>query len=115
MRESSRRQKSSSEVNSPLASRSRIASFHRALPDILDRGQTVADGIGSAFPRCAAVADRIRVSDPCYNSGLNFNPLRFTSGGRIGMPIRLHSPTKIEILSVLLISLLSKPAMNSTG
>ena len=31
------------------------------------------------------------------------------------MPMRLHSPTKIEILSVLLISLLSTAAMNSTG
>ena len=37
------------------------------------------------------------------------------SGGKIEIPIRLHSPTNTEILSVLLISLLNSPAMNSTG
>ena len=48
-------------------------------------------------------------------SGVNFNPLLLMSGGRMEMPMRLHSPTNTEIFSVLLISLLSKPAMNSTG
>ena len=48
-------------------------------------------------------------------SGVNFKPLLLMSGGRIEIPMRLHSPTKTEIFSVLLISLLSKPAMNSTG
>ena len=38
----------------------------------------------------------------------------FRSGGRISMPMRWHSETKTPILSVLWISLDSKPARNST-
>ena len=50
-----------------------------------------------------------------YSFRHEFRPLLLMSGGRMEMPMRLHSPTKTEIFSVLLISLLSKPAMNSTG
>ena len=50
-----------------------------------------------------------------FFSGANLRRLRFTSGARISMPMRWHSATKIEIFSVLLISLLSNPDMNSTG
>ncbi len=108
------------EVPSPLTFRDRGG--HGAFADILDRGESVTDG-GEHFNVGAASAPRSSVTPsgrtgPSHVSdisGVNFKLLRFMSGGRIGMPIRLHSPTKTEILSVLLISLLNKPAMNSTG
>ena len=92
-----------SEVPSPLPLRDRRG--HRAFADVLDRGEAITDGAASLVRRAQASSA----------TGVNFSPLRFMSGGRIGIPIRLHSPTKTEILSVLLISLLNNPAMNSTG
>ena len=48
-------------------------------------------------------------------SGTNLSWLLFTSGGKIGIFIRWHSATKIEILSVSFTALLSSADMNSTG
>ena len=105
-----------SEIPSPFALRDRRC--HRAFADILDRGEPIADGfnVGAAFAPRSSVVPRGAQAPPTFQTfRREFQPLRFMSGGRIGMPIRLHSPTKTEILSVLLISLLNKPAMNSTG
>ena len=91
-----------------------MADRHGCLADVFDRGKAVTNciqcGSGLSAATVGSAAGRLR-----HVSGVNFKPLLLMSGGRMEIPIRLHSPTKTEIFSVLLISLLSKPAMNSTG
>ena len=98
--ESRRLAKSSAPVNSPPASRSQIAASMAALPTFLT----------------AAKPNRIALdAAPPVRSGANFSWLLLMSGGKTLMPMFLHSSTKTEILSVLLISFESREAMNSTG
>jgi hypothetical protein len=63
----------------------------------------------------ARLAFAAAIPSSLISSGVNFSADLFTSGGRMRIPIRSHSPTKMLIFSVFDTSLLMTAAMNSTG